>query len=202
MSSKWSLPFSFPDQNFVCIFSFPHACQMLLSTDSHSFLLLKWLYSPMRTFASLMDFSQSSPIDLTVPRPHLRFPNCWLFLGWGRSPRPTPNLEEQVSIFISPGDWVVQLYPQVPSTHFSRLLRHAWATVGLFFSLVTTRGPHSFHHPNNTSGTVQIMKLLITKFLPSSCIFLSLKSEYSSQHRFFKPPSFDSRRFLLDCDAV
>jgi hypothetical protein len=26
------------------------------------------------------------------------------------------------------------------STHFSRLLRHAWATVGLFFSPVTTRG--------------------------------------------------------------
>jgi hypothetical protein len=39
-------------------------------------LLLKWLYSPMRTFASLTDFSQSSlSIDLTVPRPHLRFPN-------------------------------------------------------------------------------------------------------------------------------
>jgi len=34
--------------------------------------LLKWLYSPMWTFASLMDFSQSSLIDLTVPRPHLR----------------------------------------------------------------------------------------------------------------------------------
>jgi len=35
---------------------------------------------------------------------------------------------------------VAQLYPQAPSTHFSRLLRHAWATVGLFFSTVTTRG--------------------------------------------------------------
>jgi len=35
---------------------------------------------------------------------------------------------------------VAQLYPQAPSTHFSRLLRHAWATVGLFFSPVTTRG--------------------------------------------------------------
>jgi len=55
-------------------------------------------------------------------------------------PRPTPNLEDHVSIFISPGDWVAQLYPQAPSTHFSHLLRHAWATVGLFFSPVTTRG--------------------------------------------------------------
>jgi hypothetical protein len=35
---------------------------------------------------------------------------------------------------------VAQLYPQAPSTHFSRLLRHAWATVGLFFSPLTTRG--------------------------------------------------------------
>jgi hypothetical protein len=53
-------------------------------------LFLRFLYSPVRTFASLMDFSQSSPIDLTVPRPHLRFPNCWLFLGWGRQPRAQP----------------------------------------------------------------------------------------------------------------
>jgi hypothetical protein len=30
--------------------------------------------------------------------------------------------------------------PTWGSTHFSRLLRHAWATVALFFSPVTTRG--------------------------------------------------------------
>jgi hypothetical protein len=42
----------------------------------------------------------------------------------GSAPRPIPNLDDQVSIFISPGDWVAQLYPQAPSTHFSRLLRH------------------------------------------------------------------------------
>jgi hypothetical protein len=54
------------------------------------------------------------------------------------APHPTSNLEDQVSIFISPGDWVAQLYPQAPSTHFSRLLRHASATMGLFFS----RSPH------------------------------------------------------------
>jgi hypothetical protein len=58
------------------------------------------------------------------------------FSGVGSSaPCPTPNLEDQVSIFIHPGDWVAQLYPQARSTHFSRLLRHVWATVGLFFSL-------------------------------------------------------------------
>jgi hypothetical protein len=94
----------------------------------------------MQTFASLMDFSQSSQ-------------SIWLFRGHvfgfltvdfsvveSSAPRPTPNLEDQFTIFISPGNWVAQLHPQAPSTHFSRLLRHAWATVRLFFSPVTTRG--------------------------------------------------------------
>jgi hypothetical protein len=27
---------------------------------------------------------------------------------------------------------MAQLYPQAPGSHFSRLLRHAWVTVGLF----------------------------------------------------------------------
>jgi hypothetical protein len=73
---------------------------------------------------------------------------------------PTPNLEDQVSIFISPGDWVAKLYPQAPDTHFSHLLWHAWATVGLFFSPVTTQEP-SFNQPNNNWCRAQIMKLLI-----------------------------------------
>jgi hypothetical protein len=67
----------------------------------------------MRTFASLMDLSQSFlTIDLTVPKPHLRFPNCWLFPEWGCQPHAQPlNLEDQISIFISHGDWVAQLHP-------------------------------------------------------------------------------------------
>jgi hypothetical protein len=40
------------------------------------------------------------------------------------APRPTPIPEGQVSVFISPRGRV--------ATHFSRLLRHAWVTVGLF----------------------------------------------------------------------
>jgi hypothetical protein len=48
--------------------------------------------------------------------------------------RPTPNLEDQASVFMTPGDRVAQLYPQALGTHFSRLLRHAWVTVGLFFN--------------------------------------------------------------------
>jgi hypothetical protein len=48
--------------------------------------------------------------------------------------RPTPNLEDQASVFMTPGDRVAQLYPRAAGTHFSRLLRHAWVTVGLFFN--------------------------------------------------------------------
>jgi hypothetical protein len=43
------------------------------------------------------------------------------------------NLENQASVFMTPGDRVAQLYPQVLGIHFSRLLRHAWVTVGLLF---------------------------------------------------------------------
>jgi hypothetical protein len=48
------------------------------------------------------------------------------------APRPTPIPEDQASVFISPRGRV--------ATHFSHLLRHAWVTVGLFFSPVTKRG--------------------------------------------------------------
>jgi hypothetical protein len=32
--------------------------------------------------------------------------------------RPTPNLEEQVPVFMSPSDRVAQLYPQAPGSLF------------------------------------------------------------------------------------
>jgi hypothetical protein len=35
---------------------------------------------------------------------------------------------------MTPGDRVAQLHPQALGTHFSRLLRHAWVTLGLFFN--------------------------------------------------------------------
>jgi hypothetical protein len=77
---------------------------------------------------------------------------CWGFVtitflqGWIVSPRPTPNLEDQVSVFMTPGDRVAQLYPQALGTHFSRLLRHAWVTVGLFFNPDHTREDIILHH--------------------------------------------------------
>jgi hypothetical protein len=55
--------------------------------------------------------------------------------------RPTPNLEDQVSAIMTPGDRVVQQYPQALGTHFGHLLWHGWVTVGLDCSLIpaTTR---------------------------------------------------------------
>jgi hypothetical protein len=40
----------------------------------------------------------------------------------GRVVSPTPTLEDQASVFISPRGRVAQLYPQAPGTHYSRLL--------------------------------------------------------------------------------
>jgi hypothetical protein len=60
--------------------------------------------------------------------------------------RPTPNLEHQASVFMTPGDRVAQLYPQALGTHFSRLLRYEW--VQWDYSLVPP--PHgnieNIHH--------------------------------------------------------
>jgi hypothetical protein len=67
---------------------------------------------------------------------------------------PTTNLEDQGSVFVTPGNRVTQLYPQALGTHFSRLLRHAWVTVGL----VLNPG----HHTGNNIISVHII-------FPSTC---------------------------------
>jgi hypothetical protein len=61
---------------------------------------------------------------------------------------PTPAMLEDlrflsgftplVTVFVFPRDRVAQLYPQAPGTPFSRLVRHARVTVGLFFLPLTT----------------------------------------------------------------
>jgi hypothetical protein len=55
--------------------------------------------------------------------------------GWGLlAPRPTPNVGDQASVFMTPGGRVAKLYPQAPGTHFIRLLRWAWVrknTIGI-----------------------------------------------------------------------
>jgi hypothetical protein len=66
------------------------------------------------------------------------------FLQWqvvSLSPNPQPG--GPVRRIYNPRGRVTQLYPQALGTHFGRLLRPAWAAVGLFFSPVTTRGKWS-----------------------------------------------------------
>jgi hypothetical protein len=50
------------------------------------------------------------------------------------TPRSTPNLDDQASVFVTSGDRVTHLYPQTLGTDFSHLLRHPWATLGLLLS--------------------------------------------------------------------
>ena len=52
------------------------------------------------------------------------------FTGWGSQPHTYPRLVGQVSIFISPGDRMVQLYPWTLGIHFSCLLWHTCTTRG------------------------------------------------------------------------
>jgi hypothetical protein len=40
---------------------------------------------------------------------------------WLSTPRPTPNLEDQASVFVTLGDRVTQLYPQTLGTHCTLL---------------------------------------------------------------------------------
>jgi hypothetical protein len=54
--------------------------------------------------------------------------------GWIISPAPNPQPGGQGLRIYDPGDRVAQLYPQALVTHFTRLLRHAWVTVGQFFN--------------------------------------------------------------------
>ena len=55
-------------------------------------------------------------------------------IGWGCQPHAQPTTQRTRSHIHNPWDWVVQLYPQTLVIHFSRLLLHPQATVGLFFN--------------------------------------------------------------------
>jgi hypothetical protein len=57
---------------------------------------------------------------------------------------------------------VAQLYPQAPATHFSRLLRHAWVTVGLFLFLG--------HH---TGSLKTYLSIIYRKVLSSVAYFVT-----------------------------
>jgi hypothetical protein len=54
--------------------------------------------------------------------PFLGFLNNNLFTGlYCYSSAQPPNLDDQVSVFMTPGDRVAQLYSQALGSHFSRL---------------------------------------------------------------------------------
>jgi hypothetical protein len=124
------------------------ACFVDLLSDCPSFigllLLLKWLCSPMRTFASLMHFSQLSLYlfffyDLTVPRPHLRFPNYWLFLRWGRQPHaqlPTWRIRSPYLYPLETG------WPSYTPRHRVPILVAFYDMRGLRWDYSYSRSPH------------------------------------------------------------
>jgi hypothetical protein len=60
------------------------------------------------------------------------FLTSWVLRGEVVSLTPNPDVEDQASVFITPGDRVTQLYPRALGPHFGRLLRHLWVKVGLF----------------------------------------------------------------------
>ena len=62
------------------------------------------------------------------------FLTCSFFYGVELvTPHPPPTWRTRSQIY-NPRDWVAQLYLQTLGTQFSRFLRRAWATVGLFFN--------------------------------------------------------------------
>jgi hypothetical protein len=102
-------------------------------------LLLRWLYIPMRTFTSLMDFSRSSLIYLTFPRSHLRFPNCWLFPGWGRQPHAQSPTWRTTSPYLYP---LETGWPSYTPRHRVTILVAFYDIHGLQWDYSFPRSPH------------------------------------------------------------
>ena len=86
-------------------------------------------YSPTRAFASVIHLLQTSS-----QRPQISFPNKQYFTGWGCQPHAQPQIWRTRSHIYNTRSWVPHQYPQVLGTHFSHLLRIAWATMGLLFN--------------------------------------------------------------------
>jgi hypothetical protein len=75
--------------------------------------------------------------------------------GWIVSPAPNPQPGGPGSVLMILRDRVAQLYPQALGTYFSRLLRRAWVTVGLFFNPGHHTGhTHRIHHLKRNSKTI------------------------------------------------
>jgi hypothetical protein len=93
------------------------------------------------------------------------------------APRQTPIPEDQASIFIPPIGRV--------ATHFSRLLRHAWVTVGLFL--------FPGHHTGNTSHLLAI--IVYAGLHALKCFIMCSCHVPPSPVKLFRWPVF--RRFVV-----
>jgi hypothetical protein len=99
---------------------------------------------------------------------------------------------------------VAQLYPQAPSTHFSRLLRHAWATVGHFVSPVTTRERrlHNFHEiyfmPVQVSNMMKFISAKSKRItIPGTLNFVKIFLISVSQYDMFAPERKQYEGFIV-----
>jgi hypothetical protein len=82
-----------------------------------------------------------------------------------------------------------------PSSYPTKIL-HAF----LFSHACYMPCPSHLHHSNYTWRRVQVMKLLIMQFSPTSCHFIPLRTNYSPQHLFSNTLSLWS--FLIVRDQV
>jgi hypothetical protein len=81
------------------------------------------------------DISSSSYSSIrALASPKSGFVTISFLQGWIVSTAPNPQPGGPGLRIYDPGDRVAQLYPQALGTHFSRILRHAWVTVRLFFN--------------------------------------------------------------------
>jgi hypothetical protein len=91
----------------------------------------------MNLFHTALTSSSSSSYGSTAqfgPWPPLSgFLTITFLRDWIVSPVPNPQPGGPGLRIYDPGDRVAQQYPQALCTHFSRLLWHAWVTVGLFY---------------------------------------------------------------------
>jgi hypothetical protein len=103
-----------------------------------------------------MDFSQSSQIDLTVPRPNLRFPNCWLFPGWGRQPHAQPLTWRTRSPYLYP---LETAWPSYTPSHWIPILVAFYDMHGLQWAYFFPRSPHGdIRGISHTKGLYRHMK--------------------------------------------
>jgi hypothetical protein len=112
--------------------NYPKSLKVLL-------LLLRWLYSPMRTFISLMDFSQSSLQSIWLFRGHiLDFLTVDLF--WGEV---EPHAQPPTWRTRSPYSYPLETgWPNYTPRHRILILVAFYDTHGLQWDFSLPRSPH------------------------------------------------------------